>query len=172
MNQILENSLIAGILTIFIIVPVCLVIVRSRKRRKQKISRELKAAERKMGLSFDHVDQLGFIVIALGPWKKKIIQIDRLEYQIGQIDLADVDSCALMEVKRGGTLQLLQLVLMHRKAQYRLLPAASWITSKIGSPNHWKLAFLTRHHFWDISGCLKMLYARQILETYTADRRK
>jgi len=109
MTHILENCLIAGVLIAIVLLPVILAMIRSRKRRKQKISAELIAAEQERDLSFQHIDHLDAFVIALDPLKKKLIQMDHADYQIGQIDLDEIDSCVLEEKKRGNTLQLLQL---------------------------------------------------------------
>jgi hypothetical protein len=120
MTHILENCLIAGALLTVILLPVSLAMIRSHKRRKQKISDELKAAEQERELSFQYVDQLDAFVIALDPVKKKLIQMDHTDYQIGQIDLEGIDSCVLEEKKRGDTLQLLQLGLRdkHQKISH------------------------------------------------------
>jgi hypothetical protein len=120
MNHILENCLIAGTLLAIILIPVSLAMIRSRKRRKQKISSELKAAEQERELSFQHIDQLDAFVIALDPVRKKLIQMDHTDYRIGQIDLEEIDSCVLEEKKQGDTLQLLQLGLRdkHQKISH------------------------------------------------------
>ncbi|MEO6851562.1 MAG: hypothetical protein ABI166_13055 [Mucilaginibacter sp.] len=109
MTHLFENCLIAGVLIAIILLPVSLAMIRLRKRRKQKISAELMAAENERELSFQHIDHLDAFVIALDPLKKKLIQMDHAEYQIGQIDLEEIDTCVLEEKKQGNTLQLLQL---------------------------------------------------------------
>lgn len=109
MNQVLENLLIVGCILAVILVPVCLTVIRSRKRKKQRISNELKAAEQERKLSFHHVDQMDDFILALDPVRKKLIRMSHGDYEIGQFDLEGVDSCVLMEIKRGDTLQLLQL---------------------------------------------------------------
>ena len=109
MNQVLENLIIVGCILAVILVPVCLTVIRSRKRKKQRISNELKAAEQERKLSFHHVDQVDDFILALDPVRKKLIRMSHGDFEIGQFDLEGVDSCVLMEIKRGDTLQLLQL---------------------------------------------------------------
>jgi hypothetical protein len=117
MNHILENGLTVAILLTIILIPVSLAIVRSNKRKKEKISNELRAAEKDRQLSFQHVDKLDAFIIALDPVRKKLIQMDHKDYQIDEIDLDEIDSCILEEKKQGNTLHLLQLGLRdkHRK---------------------------------------------------------
>ncbi|MES2275103.1 MAG: hypothetical protein V4592_03710 [Bacteroidota bacterium] len=109
MNHVLENCLIVAVLIAIILIPVRLSILRSRKRKKQKIDNELKAAEKDKDLCFQHIDQLDAFVIALDPVKKKLIQMGQADYQIDLIDLREIVSCVLEEKKQGDTLQLLQL---------------------------------------------------------------
>jgi len=109
MNQVLENLFIVVCILAVILIPVCLIVIRSRKRKKQRISNELKAAEQEMELSFHHIDQVDDFILALDPVRKKLIRISHADLEIGLFDLEGVDSCVLMEIKRGDTLQLLQL---------------------------------------------------------------
>ena len=116
MNQVLENLFIVGCILAVILIPACLAVIRSRKLKKQKISRELKAAEQARDLSFHHVDEVDDFILALDPVRKKLIRMSHADFAIGQFDLEGLDSCVLIEIKRGDTLQLLQLGL-HDKDQ-------------------------------------------------------
>lgn len=120
MNHLLENCLIAGSLLLTILIPVSLAIIKSRKRKKEKISNGLKAAEQESELTFRHVDQLDAFIIGLDPVKKKLIQMDYVHFQVDLIDLEGIDSCVLEEKKQGDTLQLLQLGLKdkHQKLSH------------------------------------------------------
>lgn len=117
MNHVLENSLIVAVLLAVILIPVSLVVINSRKAKKKRIGEELMQAEKKLKLSFDHVDQLDSSVIAMDQNKKIIIQMDLENYSTCLIDLKNVVSCTVEEKKDRKATQILYLVLRYSDQQ-------------------------------------------------------
>ncbi len=117
MNHVLEKSLIVAVLLAFILILVSLVIINSRKAKKKRISDELRQAEKKLKLNFDHIDHLDSSVIAMDPDKKTIIQMDMENYNTCLIDLKNVVSCSIEEKKDRKATQLLYLVLRYNDQQ-------------------------------------------------------
>ena len=117
MNHVLENSLIVAVLLAVILIPVSLVIINSNKAKKKRIGEELMQAEKKLRLSFDHIDQLDSSVIAMDQDKKIIIQMDLENYNTCLIDLKNVASCTIEEKKDKQATQLLYLVLRYSDQQ-------------------------------------------------------
>ena len=117
MEHIVENSLIVAVLLAVILIPVSLLIIKSRKAKKKKISDELMQAERKLKLNFHHIDHLDSSVIAMDQDKKVIIQMDLENYSTCQIDLKNVVSCNIEEKKDRKATLLLYLVLRYSDQQ-------------------------------------------------------
>ena len=117
MNHVLENATIVAVVLAVILIPVSIVIIRSRKAKKKRTSDELLKAERELKVNFHHTDHLDSSVIAMDQDKKVIVQMDFENYSRCLIDLKNVASCTIEEKKDKKVTLLLYLVLRYSDQQ-------------------------------------------------------